>query len=87
MHRLSFLLRLAATGRESCLEAAGPAGSPASAAEQLPGNGRTHAKPAAGPADIAQVVERLRRAASKARYRPEKHYMRGRIGPGVAAPR
>ncbi len=87
MRRLSLLLRLAATGHESRAGAAGPAHSPAGDAEQLPGYDRMRAKPVAGLADIAQVVERLRRAASKARYRPEKHYMRGRVEPGVAAPR
>lgn len=51
-----------------------------------PGSARSRAWPLPGPASLAQaILKRVRRAIRRARYRPERHYMRGGRGAGAAA--
>jgi hypothetical protein len=75
------LLRFAAAGRDSCAEAAGPITGPL-AAGWPPGSAPSHAWPSLA----RTILERLRRAVRQARYRPERHYLRGARG-SRAAPR
>ncbi|GGG21401.1 hypothetical protein GCM10010964_06960 [Caldovatus sediminis] len=79
------ILRFAAAGRDSCGRAAGPIPGPI-AADWPPGSARSRAWPLPGPASLARaILERVRRAVRQARYRPERHYMRGGRGAGAAA--